>query len=42
MAKVSATTFLEISDLEKLEDMSRETGDKISGLIRKAVKDYLK
>jgi hypothetical protein len=39
--KVNITAYLEIEDVEKIEDLSRETGESISSIIRQAVKDFL-
>jgi predicted DNA-binding protein len=36
------TTFLDPEDLEKLEDLSRETGRPLSTIVREAVKRFLK
>lgn len=42
MRKKPTTTFLDGEDIEKLKDLSRETGRPISTIIREAVKRFLK
>ena len=39
--KVNITAYIELADLEKLEDLSRETGKSVSSLIREAIKKFL-
>lgn len=41
MRKVRVSVCIEPEDLERLEDLSRETGKSISSLIRAAVKMFL-
>lgn len=40
--RVGIYTYVNPEDSEKLSDMSRETGTSISGLVRQAVKEWLK
>jgi len=40
--KINVTTMLEPEDFEHLTEISRETGESISGLIREAVKEWIK
>jgi predicted DNA-binding protein len=40
--KVNVSAYIEQEDLERLEDLSRETGKSISALIREAVQEFLK
>jgi predicted DNA-binding protein len=39
--KVNVSAYIEQEDLERLEDLSRETGKSISSLIYIAVKEFL-
>jgi hypothetical protein len=39
--KVNVTAYIELEDLERLEDLSRETGESISAIICTAVKEFL-
>jgi predicted DNA-binding protein len=39
--KVNVTAYIDLEDLERLEDLSRETGESISSIICKAVKEFL-
>ena len=39
--KVNVTAYIEIEDLERLESLTRETGESISSLICQAVKEFL-
>jgi predicted DNA-binding protein len=39
--KVNVSACIELEDLEKLEDLSRETGNSISSMISKAVREFL-
>jgi predicted DNA-binding protein len=39
--KVNVTAYIELEDLERLEDLSRETGESISSIICTAVKEFL-
>jgi predicted DNA-binding protein len=39
--KVNVSAYIELEDLEKLEDLSRQTGESISSMICTAVKKYL-
>ncbi len=39
--KVKASALISQEDLERLEDLSRETGKSISSLVREAVKQFL-
>jgi hypothetical protein len=39
--KVNVSAYIEQEDLEKLEDLSRQTGESISAMICLAVKKYL-
>jgi predicted DNA-binding protein len=39
--KVNVSAYIELEDLERLEDLSRETGESISSIICKAVKEFL-
>jgi len=39
--KVKVSVLIEQEDLERLEDLSRETGKSISSMVREAVKEFL-
>ena len=39
--KVNVSAYIEQEDLERLEDLSRETGNSISSIICDAVKEFL-
>ena len=39
--KVNVSAYIEQEDLERLEDLSRETGKSISSIICNAVKEFL-
>jgi predicted DNA-binding protein len=39
--KVNVSAYIEQEDLERLEDLSRETGNSISSIICNAVKEFL-
>ena len=39
--KVKVSVLIEQEDLERLEDLSRETGKSISSMVRAAVKEFL-
>jgi hypothetical protein len=39
--KVNVSAYIELEDLEKLEDLSRQTGESISSMICRAVKEFL-
>lgn len=39
--KVKVSVLIEQKDLERLEDLSRETGKSISSLVRAAVREFL-
>jgi len=39
--KINATVMLDPEDFEVLTELSRKTGESISGLIREAVKQFL-
>jgi len=39
--KVKVSVLIEQKDLERLEDLSRETGKSISSMVREAVKEFL-
>ena len=39
--KVNVSAYIELEDLERLEDLSRQTGESISAMICMAVKDFL-
>jgi len=39
--KVKVSVLVEQEDLERLEDLSRETGESISSMVRAAVKQFL-
>ncbi|MGB9779072.1 MAG: ribbon-helix-helix domain-containing protein [Candidatus Bathyarchaeales archaeon] len=39
--KVKISVLIEQEDLQRLEDLSRETGKSISSLVRMAVKEFL-
>lgn len=39
--KVNVSAYIDLEDLERLEDLSRETGESISSIICKAVKEFL-
>ena len=39
--KVNVSACIEAEDLERLEDLSRETGKSISSMISKAVREFL-
>jgi len=39
--KVNVSAYIEQGDLERLEDLSRETGNSISSIICDAVKEFL-
>ena len=39
--KINTTVMLDPEDFEALTEMSRETGESLSGLIRRAVKQFL-
>jgi len=39
--KVKVSVLIEQEDLERLEDLSRETGKSISFMVRAAVKEFL-
>lgn len=41
MRKVNVSVRIEQEDLERLEDLSRETGKSISSMICRAVKEFL-
>jgi predicted DNA-binding protein len=38
---VKVSVLIEQEDLERLEDLSRETGKSISSMVREAVKEFL-
>jgi len=40
-SKVKVSVLIGQEDLERLEDLSRETGESISSLVRAAVKEFL-
>jgi len=42
MAKQPVMVYLDVEDMEKLEDLSRETGRPLSVIVREAVKRFLK
>jgi len=39
--KVNVSAYIELEDLERLEDLSRQTGESISAMICTAVKEFL-
>ena len=39
--KVNVSAYIKQEDLERLEDLSRETGNSISSIICNAVKEFL-
>lgn len=39
--KVQISVSIDLEDLEKLEDLSRKTGESISAIARRAIKDLL-
>ena len=39
--KVKISVLIEQEDLERLEDLSRETGKSISSMVRAAVREFL-
>jgi predicted DNA-binding protein len=39
--KVNVTAYIELEHLERLEDLSRQTGESISSIICMAVKEFL-
>ena len=39
--KVNVSAYIEQEDVERLEDLSRETGNSISSIICNAVKEFL-
>ena len=39
--KVKVSVLIQQEDLERIEDLSRETGESISFLVRVAVKEFL-
>lgn len=41
MRKVPITTYLEFSEIEKLETLSRKLGKSLSGLLREATQKFL-
>ena len=40
-SKVKVSVLIEEEDLERLEDLSRQTGRSISSMVRAAVKEFL-
>jgi predicted DNA-binding protein len=39
--KVNVSAYIEQEDLERLEDLSRQTGKSISSIICRAIKEFL-
>lgn len=39
--KTTVTAYMDLEDIEKLEDLSRQTGESISSIICTAVKEFL-
>lgn len=39
--KVNISAYIDIEDLEKLEDLSREMDESISSLVRQAIKEFV-
>ena len=39
--KVKVSAYIEVEDLERLEDLSRQTGESVSFIICRAVKEFL-
>jgi hypothetical protein len=39
--KVTVSACIELEDLERLEDLSRQTGKSISSLVCRAIKEFL-
>jgi len=39
--KVNVSAYIEVEDLERLEDLSRQTGESISAMICTAIKQFL-